>query len=186
MSKTYIPSHYKSPLNLYETQDAISIIHKVFENGLEKALNLKKVSAPLFVDAAAGLNDNLSGVERPVRFDIANTDYWAEVVQSLAKWKRMALYRYGFPVGEGLFTDMNAIRRDEIMDNIHSIYVDQWDWELILRAEDRTIPFLKNTVSKIIDAICDTQEHLHAIFPPLSRKLERNVTFITTQELEDL
>ncbi len=186
MSKTSIPSHYQSSLNLYETQDAISVIHKIFENNLEKALNLKKVSAPLFVDASAGLNDNLSGVERPVKFDIANTNYWAEVVQSLAKWKRMALYRYGFPVGEGLFTDMNAIRRDEVMDNIHSIYVDQWDWELILTQEDRTIPFLKETVSKIVGAICDTQEHLHAVFPPLSRKLERNVTFITTQELEDL
>lgn len=186
MSKTIIPSSYRSPLNLYETQAAIGMIHKVFENNLEQELNLKKVSAPLFVDANTGLNDNLNGVERPVRFDIANTDYWAEVVHSLAKWKRMALHRYGFPGGEGLFTNMNAIRRDEVMDNIHSIYVDQWDWELIVAQQDRTIPFLQNTVTKIVGAICDTQQYLHSVFPALTRQLERTVTFITTQELEDL
>ena len=132
MSKTYIPKDYAPLLNLYDTQKAISLLHHVFEDTLCGNLHLRRVSAPLFVEAASGLNDNLNGVERPVSFDVPAVGRDAQVVHSLAKWKRMALYRYHFPVGEGLVTDMNAIRRDEIPDNLHSIYVDQWDWEKVI------------------------------------------------------
>lgn len=186
MSKTIIPQGYKPVLNLYQTQAAIGLIHKFFEDRLENALNLKKVTAPLFVEASAGLNDNLNGVERPVAFEIAHTGYTAEVVHSLAKWKRMALQKYGFPVGEGLFTDMDAIRRDETMDNLHSIYVDQWDWELIIREEDRNLDFIQNTVQKIVNVVCDTQDYLCKVYPALPNRLERKVTSITTQQLEDM
>jgi aspartate--ammonia ligase len=138
MSKTYVPAGYQSVLTLYETQNAIGVIHHAFEEHLGQTLNLKRVSAPLFVDPATGLNDNLSGVERPVTFDIPATGTCAEVVHSLAKWKRMALYRYDFRPGKGLFTNMNAIRRDETLDNLHSIYVDQWDWERVITPEKET------------------------------------------------
>ena len=131
MSTTVIPEGYRSVLSLYETQAAIGCLKTVFAENLSRALNLRRVSAPLFVDPSTGLNDDLNGVERPVAFDIAATGTTAQVVHSLAKWKRMALYRYGFPADEGLYTDMNAIRRDEELDNLHSVYVDQWDWERV-------------------------------------------------------
>ncbi|MBP5288802.1 MAG: aspartate--ammonia ligase, partial [Clostridia bacterium] len=186
MSKTVIPAGYTPRLGSYDTQAAIGTLRSEFQQNLGKALNLKRVSAPLFVDPKSGLNDDLNGVERPVTFDIKETGKDAVVVHSLAKWKRMALKKYGFPVGEGLYTDMNAIRRDEEMDNLHSIYVDQWDWEKVIRLEDRTLDYLKATVQKIVDAICDTQEKVKALYPALKTTLSRKITFITTQELEDL
>ena len=185
MSKTYVPAGYQSVLTLYETQNAIGVIHHAFEEHLGQTLNLKRVSAPLFVDPATGLNDNLSGVERPVTFDIPATGTCAEVVHSLAKWKRMALYRYDFRPGKGLFTNMNAIRRDETLDNLHSIYVDQWDWERVITPEKRNIQELKFTVQGIVLAICDTLEVVKKKYPRITTELCREVKFITSQELED-
>ncbi len=185
MSKIQIPEGYKSSLTLYETQMAIGLLKRKLEDGLCAALNLKRVSAPLFVDPTTGLNDNLNGVERPVQFDSLETGTISEVVHSLAKWKRMALYRYGFPVGEGLYTDMNAIRRDEEMDNLHSMYVDQWDWEKVISPEDRNMDYLKHTVMQIAGVICNTLDEVKAIYPQISVTLERNVSFVTAQELED-
>lgn len=182
---TIIPKGYRSLLSLYETQEAISLIKKTFEDFLSKALNLKRVSAPLFVEGASGLNDNLSGVERPVSFDIKQTGSQVEVVQSLAKWKRQALKRYGFPVGEGLYTDMNAIRRDETLDNLHSVYVDQWDWEKVISPEMRTLGTLKDAMQRIVTAICATGDLLQWRFAGLPNRLNREISFITTQELED-
>ena len=181
-----MPKDYHSYLDLYETQTAIGFIHRAFEQALEQALNLKRVSAPLFVDPKTGLNDDLNGVERAVSFDIKETGTDAQVVHSLAKWKRMALYRYGFQPGEGLITDMNAIRRDEEMDNLHSIYVDQWDWEKVITKQDRTRTYLKETVQRIVDAICDTLDRIREQHPELPVSLSRDITFVTTQELEDL
>lgn len=186
MSKTFAPRGYKSTLGIYKTQTAIGMIHRIFEQKLGDALNLRRVSAPLFVEPQSGLNDDLSGVERPVRFEIKETGSDAVVVHSLAKWKRMALYRYGFPVGEGLFTDMNAIRRDEELDNLHSIYVDQWDWEKVISKDDRTEEYLKSTVRAIAGAVYDTQTELCRVFPELENTLTREVTFISSQELEDM
>ncbi len=186
MSKTYVKPDYKPMLELYDTQTAIGILKTTFEQRLAKNLNLKRVSAPLFVDPTTGLNDNLNGFERAVSFDIKETNTFAEVVHSLAKWKRMALYRYKFNIGEGLYTDMNAIRRDEEMDNIHSIYVDQWDWERVISREQRTEAFLKTTVQNIVDAIVDTLDEIKNHYPKISIKLSKNVSFITTQELEDM
>lgn len=186
MSKVIIPTGYKSLLGMYETQTAIGMLKKIFERKLCNSLNLKRVSAPLFVDPNTGLNDDLNGVERPVRFDIKETGTDAVVVHSLAKWKRMALHTYKFSAGEGLYTDMNAIRRDEEMDNLHSIYTDQWDWEKIITEEDRNIDYLKATVQSEIDAICDTLDSLKTHFPELTLNLNRNVKFVTTQELEDM
>lgn len=187
MSKTMIPQGYRPKLDLYQTQDAIALIKRTFEDSLSMALHLKRVSAPLFVEAATGLNDDLNGVERAVSFDIKETGTDAQVVHSLAKWKRVALHRYGFQPGEGLYTDMNAIRRDEEMDNLHSIYVDQWDWEKVITAKDRTLPFLQETVRDIVDAVCSTADELRWKFPELKAiRLTREPTFITTQELEDL
>ncbi len=186
MSKTVIPAGYTPRLGSYDTQAAIGTLRSEFQQNLGQALNLKRVSAPLFVDPASGLNDDLNGVERPVRFDVKETGKDAVVVHSLAKWKRMALGKYHFPVGEGLYTDMNAIRRDEEMDNLHSNYVDQWDWEKVITKEDRTIPYLKETVKKIVGAIVDTQEKMKSLYPALKTTLSREITFITTQELEDL
>ena len=186
-TKTYIPEHYAPLLNLYDTQKAIGLLKRVFEDTLCGSLHLRRVSAPLFVEASSGLNDDLNGVERPVSFDIPAAGREAQVVHSLAKWKRMALYHYHFPVGEGLVTDMNAIRRDEIPDNLHSIYVDQWDWEKVIREEDRNETYLKNVVRSIVSAVCATEMNLHAMFPQLQDLPLHtpNVTFITTQELED-
>ena len=186
MSKVYIPDGYKTPLSIYEMQRAIEFIKSNFQVNLGNALNLRRVSAPLFVDENSGLNDNLNGVERPVQFDVPDVGANAQVVHSLAKWKRLALKRYEFHEGKGLFTDMNAIRRDEEVDNIHSIYVDQWDWEKIISREDRTVSYLKQSVRAIVGAICETNEALQIAFPSLHTKLERNVFFITTQELEDM
>ena len=186
MSTTIIPHGYKSVLNLYETQEAIQKIKKLFQGNLSHALNLKRVSAPLFVDSGSGLNDNLNGVERPVAFDVLETGDEAEVVQSLAKWKRLALKRYDFSEGTGLYTDMNAIRRDETLDNLHSIYVDQWDWEKVIREEDRTMQTLKDTMERIVSAVCVTLDMLRWTYPQLPVRLDRNVSFVTSQELEDL
>lgn len=186
MSKLTIPSGYKPVLSVYETQNAIGNLKRIFEDSLGASLNLVRVSAPLFVDPRTGLNDNLSGVERPVEFDIPATGGTAQIVHSLAKWKRMALGRYGFPVGQGLYTDMNAVRRDEELDNLHSIYVDQWDWEKVIDRPSRDVGLLKDTVGKIVAAICDTHEKIKAMCPKLGGNISRNVHFVTTQELEDL
>lgn len=186
MSRFTCPPAYQSLLSVHDTQKAIALLKKTFEQKLTQELNLTRVSAPLFVDAASGLNDDLNGVERPVSFDILETHTEAQIVHSLAKWKRMALHRYHFPVGEGLCSDMNAIRRDEEMDNLHSIYVDQWDWEKVIDRSSRTLETLRQTVTQIVHAICDTQEILAAEYPALTPALSRDVSFITTQQLEDL
>ena len=186
MSKVYIPQDYHTPLSVYEMQRAIEFIKSNFQVNLSNALNLRRVSAPLFVDENSGLNDNLNGVERPVSFDIPDVGTNAQVVHSLAKWKRLALKRYDFKVGKGLFTDMNAIRRDEEVDNLHSVYVDQWDWEKVITREERTIEYLKQTVQKIVDAVCGTLDELKWQFPALERvRLCRETAFATAQELED-
>ena len=153
MNTIQIPEGYKAVLDAYDTQRAIAYIKETFQEEFSTALNLKRVSAPLFVTEESGLNDNLSGVERPVSFDIPAVGTSAQVVHSLAKWKRLALKRYGFSVGNGLYTDMNAIRRDEELDNIHSIYVDQWDWEKVITRENRNLDFLKLIVRAIVKAI---------------------------------
>lgn len=185
MSKLITPKGYHSVLSLYETQSAIGSVKKVFEENLCRALNLKRVSAPLFVEPQTGLNDDLNGVERPVEFDIKETQTKAQIVHSLAKWKRMALHKYGFPVGEGLYTDMNAIRRDEEMDNLHSIYVDQWDWEKVIDRPSRNKAMLEAAVIAIVNAICDTASKVRELYPSLRFTPSRNVQFITTQQLED-
>ena len=186
MNRVTIPAGYKPPLSVYDTQVAIEFIKHNFQKDLSYALNLRRVSAPLFVEDASGLNDNLNGVERAVRFDVPAVGAEGEVVHSLAKWKRLALKKYDFRPGKGLYTDMNAIRRDEALDNIHSIYVDQWDWEKIIRREDRTLEYLKRTAQDIVDAICDTSARLNREFPSVNVKLSREMTAITSQELEDL
>ena len=187
MSKTVVPQDYKSLLGLYDTQKAIGLIKTVFQEKLSLALHLNRVTAPLFVPQGSGLNDDLNGVERPVQFDVPCLDDHAEVVHSLAKWKRYALYKYGYRPGQGLVTDMNAIRRDEELDNLHSIYVDQWDWERVITQENRTLEFLQETVRDIVDAVCATSDELRWKFPALKViRLNRDVTFFTSQELEDL
>ena len=186
MNRVYIPEGYKPILDEYDTQRAIAYIKATFQEEFSSALNLKRVSAPLFVTENSGLNDNLNGYERPVGFDIPAVGADAQVVHSLAKWKRLALKRYNFHVGGGLYTDMNAIRRDEELDNIHSIYVDQWDWEKIITRETRTLEYLKNTVKGEVGAICDTLDMLKVRYPQITVDLKREVSFITTQELEDM
>ena len=188
MEHLITPAGYKPVLDLRETQVAIKEIKDFFQRELAKQLNLTRVSAPLFVLPESGLNDNLNGVERPVSFGILEQkDRKAEIVHSLAKWKRQALKEYGFQEGEGLYTDMSAIRRDEDTDNIHSIYVDQWDWEKIIAREDRNLDYLYATVQSIVGALADTQYFLRTVFPQLSvlPKLPTQVSFISTQELED-
>ena len=186
MNSLFIPEGYKSPLDVYRTQKAIAFIKQTFQARLAEALNLKRVSAPLFVTEASGLNDNLNGTERPVSFDIPAVGESGQVVHSLAKWKRLALKEYHFYVGNGLYTDMNAIRRDEDLDNIHSIYVDQWDWEKVITREDRTLDYLKSTAQKIVNVICDTSELLKVDFPESAVSLSRNMVAVTTSELEDM
>ena len=186
MSKLFVPEGYHSPLDLYKTQKAISFIKENFQSKLSEAMRLKRVSAPLFVTEASGLNDNLNGTERPVSFDVPAVGEDVQVVHSLAKWKRLALHEYHFYVGNGLYTDMNAIRRDEDLDNIHSIYVDQWDWERVITREDRTLEYLIKTAQTIVDVICDTNAELQKAFPELNVKLNRDMYAITTQELEDM
>ena len=186
---TVIPQGYESLLSIYDTQKAISLLKRLFEDRLGALLNLYRVSAPLFVAEDSGLNDNLNGAERPVSFDILRSDIRAEVVQSLAKWKRLALKRYDFRPGKGLYTDMNAIRRDEDeLDSLHSVYVDQWDWEKVITPEDRNPDYLRDTVKKIVTAICDTQDTMQAIYPQLQvlGKLRREVSFVSALELEAL
>lgn len=185
MQRVIVPEGYAPSLGLYETQKAIGLVKNVFLVKICAALHLKRVTAPLFVDPATGLNDDLNGVERPVDFDIPAAALNAQVVHSLAKWKRLALYNYGFFVGNGLVTDMNAIRRDEELDNLHSIYVDQWDWEKVIDREMRTPAYLEDTVRRIVSAICGTLDELKWQFSGLSTELCRDVFFITAQALED-
>ena len=185
MNSCYIPEGYKNPLSVYETQRAIEFIKHNFLRNLCHALNLKRVSAPLFVEESSGLNDNLNGYERPVSFDVPAVGAESQVVHSLAKWKRYALKRYNFFPGNGLVTDMNAIRRDETLDNLHSVYVDQWDWEKVITREERGVEYLKGVVRAIANAIYVTNETLKIEFPQLSVDLPREVLFVTAQELED-
>lgn len=186
MNRIYVPANYRPLLDAYQTQRAIEYIKRTFQAEFSSALHLKRVSAPLFVAENSGLNDNLSGVERPVSFDIPAIGTDAQVVHSLAKWKRLALKRYNFGIGEGLYADMNAIRRDESLDNVHSIYVDQWDWEKIITRETRNVEYLKLIVKAIVNAICNTNDSLHVRFPQLTSELCREVSFVTTQQLEDM
>ena len=183
MNSLFIPEGYEPRLDVYDTQKAISFIKRTFQERFAQTLRLKRVSAPLFVTAASGLNDNLSGKERPVTFDVPAVGESVQVVHSLAKWKRMALKEYRFYVGNGLYTDMNAIRRDEELDNIHSIYVDQWDWERVITREERTREYLIETVEKIVGTICDVNELLKIDFPSLDAKLNRKVTVVDSEEL---
>ena len=187
MKEIKLPQGYKPLLSIYETQRAIDLGNRLFADKLAGALRLHRVSAPLFVSVASGLNDDLNGVERAVAFDINGVEGDAAVVHSLAKWKRLALKRYQFQAGEGLYTDMNAIRRDETLDSLHSAYVDQWDWEKIIAPEDRNLDCLKGSVRAIAGALAEVQDFLHTVFPQLSAlpKLEREVAFVTAQELED-
>jgi len=182
-----IPAGYRSALNLHETQIGIKTVKDFFQIQLAKRLNLLRVSAPLFVDPASGMNDNLNGVERPVSFDIKEQDgAVAEIVQSLAKWKRYALKKYGFGMGEGLYTDMSAIRRDEITDNIHSIYVDQWDWEKIISCEQRNPDMLKDTVRNVYKVLQQTEKYMSIQYDYIKEILPEEIFFITTGELEDM
>ena len=186
MQTLIFPQHYDARLNLRETQRAIKFVKDTFQRELAGALNLDRISAPVILEGDSGLNDDLNGVERKVSFSMLHVEGSAEVVQSLAKWKRMSLYRYGYGPGEGIYTDMNAIRRDDLADNTHSIFVDQWDWERVIWPEDRNEDFLKNTVRAIVDALSRTKDLLRARYPVLKRGIPKEVFFITTQELEDL
>ncbi|WP_066892764.1 aspartate--ammonia ligase [Clostridium nigeriense] len=181
-----VPKDYKSNTTLIETEINIKKIKDFFERALAENLNLTRVSAPLFVDSESGVNDNLNGIERPVKFDILATGEDVEIVHSLAKWKRLSLYRYGFNVGEGLYTDMNAIRRDEELDNLHSVYVDQWDWEKIITKEERTEEKLKEIVTSIYDVFKRTEKYVHKELIKGEDKLPEKIFFVTTQELEDM
>ena len=181
-----LPDGYVSKLNLFETEQAIKLVKDLFESYLAQALNLKRVSAPLFVRAQTGLNDDLNGIERPVSFDILDIKAEVQIIHSLAKWKRMALKKYGFNYGEGLYTDMNAIRRDESLDNLHSVYVDQWDWEKIISREDRSLDYLKSVVSSIVLAITKTAQVLAENFPALKQDFIQDIHFVSSQELEDI
>lgn len=185
MPKLILPQGYKSSTDLRQTQKAIKLIKDTFQSKLAAALNLQRVSAPLFVEENSGLNDDLNGIERPVGFDIKQTGVKAVIVHSLAKWKRMALKLYNFEQGTGLYTDMNAIRRDEETDNLHSIYVDQWDWELIISKEQRTQEFLRQTVNKIAGVLADTLAVLKQNYPQVKTEIKREVYFISALELEE-
>ena len=187
MENFIIPKDYHSELNLHDTQIAIKTVKDFFQNLLSQRLNLSRVSAPLFVDPDSGLNDNLNGVERPVTFDIKEQNgREAEVVQSLAKWKRYALKKYGFSYGEGLYTDMNAIRRDETTDNIHSIFVDQWDWEKIIKKDERTIATLMDTVKIVYKCLRKTEKYMAIQYDYIEEILPHDIFFVTTQELADM
>ncbi len=183
---TIFPSQYTPKLDIVQTEKAIKNLKLFFEEALSKSLNLSRVSAPLFVLPETGLNDDLNGIERPVSFGILEQgNKRAEIVQSLAKWKRFALGKYGFAPGQGLYTDMNAIRRDETTDNFHSIYVDQWDWEAVIHQADRHADTLRQVVTKIYDAIHATGAYITSLFPHIQHELPPAITFISTQELED-
>ena len=185
VKRLILPKQYASALNILETELAIKLVKDHFERNLAEALSLTRVSAPLFVRPETGLNDDLSGVERPVQFDILELGADVQIVHSLAKWKRLALKRYGFQPETGLYTDMNAIRRDEDLDNLHSVYVDQWDWEKIITRETRTIAHLEETVRLIVAALCKTEGVLCQAYPQLHPFLSHEVTFVTSQDLED-
>ncbi len=184
--KLIYPEGYASSLSQRDTQRAIKIVKDTFQVKLSQALNLDRVTAPIMVTKASGINDDLNGVERKVHFTMKNIEGEAEVVQSLAKWKRMALYRYGYQPDEGLYTDMNAIRRDDDTDNLHSLFVDQWDWERVITKEERNLEFLKDIVSKIVKVIADTNDTIKEKYPVLSFEMNAEPFFITTQELEDM
>ena len=187
MEHLIIPEDYFSPLSLYDTQVAIKTVKDFFQSVLAKQLNLLRVSSPLFVDPASGMNDNLNGIERPVSFGIKEqNERQAEIVQSLAKWKRYALKEYGFAHGEGLYTDMNAIRRDEVTDNIHSIYVDQWDWEKVIVKSERNLDTLKKVVRSVYKALRKTETYMSIQYDFIEEILPKDIFFITTQELENL
>lgn len=186
MEHLIIPDNYRPELDLHDTQIAIKTVKDFFQNLLAERLNLQRVSAPLFVDPASGLNDNLNGVERPVTFGIKEQgEKEAEIVHSLAKWKRYALKKYGFSMGEGLYTDMNAIRRDEITDNIHSIFVDQWDWEKVISREDRNLDYLKDTVRNVYKVLRKTEKYMAIRYDYIEEILPPDIFFITTRELEE-
>ncbi|HJC56877.1 MAG TPA: aspartate--ammonia ligase [Candidatus Eisenbergiella intestinipullorum] len=187
MEHLIIPKNYSSALSLHDTQVGIKTVKDFFQKLLAERLNLLRVSAPLFVDPASGMNDNLNGVERPVSFGIREqNEYEAQVVQSLAKWKRYALKKYGFCEGEGLYTDMSAIRRDEITDNIHSIYVDQWDWEKIISRQDRNLDTLKDVVRTVYKVLRKTEKYMSIQYDYIEEILPHDIFFITTQELENM
>ena len=187
MGTIYIPEGYKSPQSIKDTEILIKEVKDYFERALAKALNLTRVSAPLVVKTDSGLNDNLNGVERPVKFGIKEqNDAEVEIVHSLAKWKRMALKDYGFDKGEGLYTDMSAIRRDEETDNIHSIYVDQWDWEKIIDKSERNVDTLKSIVNDVYSALKDTENYICSKYSFIEPILPEKITFVTSQELEDM
>ena len=183
--KLIIPKDYNPALNLRDTEIAIKLVKDFFETELARQLNLTRVSAPIMVTPESGLNDNLNGVERPVAFDVLETGQMVEIVHSLAKWKRQALKTYGFQPGEGLYTDMNAIRRDEETDNIHSIFVDQWDWERIITEDQRNEAFLREIVEKIYLTLRKTEGYVCAHYPHIKPELPDHITFVTSQELED-
>ena len=187
MYKLKTPQNYVSKLTVRETEKALKFVKDTFQKKFIEALGLERISAPLFVKSRTGINDDLNGVERAVRFDIKEQEgVTAEIVHSLAKWKRVALAKYGFKPGEGIYTDMNAIRRDDHCDNQHSIYVDQWDWEMVITAEQRKTEFLQSVVRKIVGAICDTLDETKKVFKQIDLELCRDIKFITTQELEDM
>ncbi len=186
MYQLFIPQNYNSRLSLRETEKAIKFVKDAFQRNFIKNFGFERVSAPLFVRSKSGVNDDLNGIERAVRFDILEQGVEAEIVHSLAKWKRIALKRYGFRNGEGIYTDMNAIRRDDKCDNQHSIYVDQGDWEMVISKEQRNDDFLKMIVVRIVGAIVDTLEETKKVFPSIDLNLKREVTFITTQEALDM
>ena len=186
MGKIFIPDDYATLLSIRETEVAIKKVKDYFEKNLARRLNLTRVSAPLFVETNSGMNDTLNGVERPVSFDILDGGVDAEIVHSLAKWKRFALKRYGFTHGEGLYTDMNAVRRDEELDNIHSLFVDQWDWEKVIDKTERNIEFLKETVKTIYATLKDTEDYIANEYNFIQKTLSDEIFFITSQELEDM
>ena len=185
LSNLILPKDYTSKLDIIETEIAIKLAKDTFERELASALSLTRVSAPLFVQPETGLNDDLNGVERPVQFDVADIHADVQIVHSLAKWKRMALARYGFRADTGLYTDMNAIRRDEELDNLHSVYVDQWDWERVITAEERTMETLQSAVHAIMGVLHKTQAVLTERFPVLDSYIPEEITFVSSQELED-
>lgn len=185
MQELILPTHYENKLDIVSTEIAIKYVKDLFEKRLAHHLNLMRISAPLFVSETSGLNDNLNGTERPVSFDILETKDDMQIVHSLAKWKRMALKRYGFSVNKGIYTDMNAIRRDEDLDNLHSVYVDQWDWEKIIDESSRNEEMLKETVRKIMRALKETEKELTIVFENLEPFIREDIKFITSQELED-
>ena len=186
MSQVIFPKNYKSKLSVKETQRAIKLIKDTFQVKLAKVLNLDRVTAPIIVRSDSGINDDLNGIERKVTFDLKEMDGQIEVVQSLAKWKRRALFRFGYEAGEGIYTDMNALRRDDDMDNIHSVFVDQWDWEKVITKEDRNVDFLKDTVRKIVNALCYTLNIVKAEYPVIKTDISNDVKFVTSEDLLDM